>query len=47
MIVKSDYNDFVAWVALEVVDSAWWKWQPGEKCGRGKLFCHGTDRTIL
>jgi hypothetical protein len=25
--INSDYNDFVARVALEVVDSAWWKWQ--------------------
>ena len=25
--VNSDYNDFVARVALEVVDSAWWKQQ--------------------
>jgi hypothetical protein len=23
--INSDYNDFVARVALEVVDSAWWK----------------------
>jgi hypothetical protein len=25
--INSDYNDFVARVALEVVDSAWWKRQ--------------------
>jgi hypothetical protein len=25
--MKSDYNDFVARVALEVVDSSWWKQQ--------------------
>jgi hypothetical protein len=25
--INSDYNDFVARVALEVVDSAWWKQQ--------------------
>jgi hypothetical protein len=25
--MNSDYNDFVARVALEVVDSAWWKQQ--------------------
>jgi hypothetical protein len=23
--INSDYNDFVARVALEVVDSSWWK----------------------
>jgi hypothetical protein len=25
--INSDYNDFVARVALEVVDSSWWKQQ--------------------
>lgn len=25
--INSEYNDFVARVALEVVDSAWWKQQ--------------------
>jgi len=25
--INSDYNDFVAWVALEVVESTWWKQQ--------------------
>src|SRR5258708_2957003 len=46
--INSDYNDFVARVALEVVDSAWWKQQLRVKsAGGGKLFCHGTDRTIL
>jgi hypothetical protein len=25
--INSDYNDFVARVALEVVDSPWWKQQ--------------------
>jgi len=25
--INSDYNDFVARVALEVVDSVWWKQQ--------------------
>jgi hypothetical protein len=46
--INSDYNNFVARVALEVVDSSWWKQQLRVKsAGSGKLFCHGTDRTIL
>jgi hypothetical protein len=46
--MNSDYNDFVARVALEVVDSSWWKQQLRVKsAGSGELFCHGTDRTIL
>ncbi|MGA7593303.1 MAG: hypothetical protein WBW02_22540, partial [Candidatus Sulfotelmatobacter sp.] len=35
--INSDYNDFVARVALEVVDSEWWKQQLRAKsAGRGK-----------
>jgi hypothetical protein len=35
--MNSDYNDFVARVALEVVDSSWWKQQLRVKsAGSGK-----------
>jgi hypothetical protein len=38
--INSDYNDFVARVALEVVDSAWWKQQLRVKSA-------GSDKTAL
>jgi hypothetical protein len=38
--INSDYNDFVAWVALEVVDSSWWKRQLRVKsAGSTVQFC--------
>jgi hypothetical protein len=41
--INSDYNDFVARVALEVVDSAWWKRQlrvksAGSSCSTPILY---------
>jgi hypothetical protein len=33
--MNSDYNNFVARVALEVVDSAWWKQQLLKSAGIG------------
>jgi hypothetical protein len=38
--INSDYNDFVERVALEVVDSAWWKLQLRVKSA-------GSDKTAL
>jgi hypothetical protein len=39
--INSDYNEFVARVALEVVDSSWWKQQLGVKsAGAEKLPSH-------
>jgi hypothetical protein len=38
--INSDYNDFVARVALEVVDSAWWK-------QRLRVKSAGSPKTLL
>jgi hypothetical protein len=38
--INSDYNDFVARVALEVVDSAWWK-------QRLRVKSAGSRKTLL
>ena len=44
--INSDCNDFVARVALEVVDSAWWKQQLRVKsAGSGKTAFSLNDRT--
>ena len=43
--INSDYNDFVARVALEVVDSAWWKQQLRVKsAGSGKTALSSNER---
>jgi hypothetical protein len=43
--INSDYNDFVARVALEAVDSAWWKQQLRVKsAGSGKPAFSSNDR---
>jgi hypothetical protein len=38
--INSDYNDFEARVALEVVDSALWKQQLGKSAGSGTTSSH-------
>jgi hypothetical protein len=43
--INSDYNDFVARVALEVVDSAWWKQRLRVKsAGSGTTVLSSTRR---
>ena len=45
--INSDYNDFVARVALEVVDSSWWKQQLRVKsAGQRNRGSHSPSRTF-